>query len=62
MKVKTLLDIINEEGTIFRDKEVFTIEYIPESYIFRDHQLKKMAVHCRHLKKDKCFSVFEEIV
>lgn len=52
MKTKTLLDIINEEGTIFRDKEVFSIEYIPESYIFRDHQLKKMAVHCRHLKKD----------
>lgn len=52
MKAKTLMDIINEEGTIFRDKDVFTIEYIPESYKFRDHQLKKMAVHSRHLKQN----------
>ena len=52
MKVKTLLDIINEEGTIFRDKDVFTIEYMPENYKFRDHQLKKMAVHSRELKRD----------
>jgi cell division control protein 6 len=52
MKAKTLLDIINEEGTIFRDKEVFTIEFIPENYKFRDHQLKKMAMHSRELKRD----------
>ena len=52
MQTKTLLDIINEEGTIFRDKEVFTIEFIPENYKFRDHQLKKMAMHSRELKRD----------
>lgn len=52
MRAKTLLDIISEEGTIFRDKEVFTIEFIPENYKFRDHQLKKMAIHSRHLKQN----------
>lgn len=50
MKSKTLLDIINEEGTIFRDKEVFSIEHVPEIYQFRDPQLQKMALHSQRLK------------
>lgn len=50
MKAKTLLDIINDENTIFRDKEVFSIEYVPELYQFRNAQLQKMALHSQRLK------------
>ena len=46
MTIQTrIIDIINESGTIFKDKEVFTTEYLPEQYYFRDNQLRAMASH-----------------
>ncbi|AGN16284.1 MULTISPECIES: AAA family ATPase [Methanobrevibacter] len=50
IRQKTIFDVIEEEGTIFKDKSVFTTEYIPEIYQYRDHQLDSMAFHSRKVK------------
>lgn len=51
MEQKTLINIIEEEGTIFKEKEVFELDYVPEIYQFRDFQLKKMAIYSKGVKK-----------
>ncbi|KZX15524.1 AAA family ATPase [Methanobrevibacter curvatus] len=48
---KTLYDIIEENGTIFKEKKVFTTDYIPESYKYRDMQLKKMAILSKGIRE-----------
>jgi len=50
---KTILEIIEEEGTIFQNREVFSLDYIPENYKFRDVQLKRMAVYSKDIKEGK---------
>ena len=50
IRQKTIFDVIEDEGTIFKDKSVFTTEYIPEIYQYRDHQLDSMAFHSRKVK------------
>ena len=46
MKIEEQLTrIISETGTIFQDKEVFTPDYHPPTYRFRDKQLQTMASH-----------------
>lgn len=50
---KTFFDIIEEEGRIFKNKEVFSLEYIPEEYEFRTGQLEAMSFYSRKLRKDK---------
>lgn len=46
MKIEDkLVKILNETGTIFKDKEVFTLDYQPPSIRFRDKQLQTMASH-----------------
>jgi cell division control protein 6 len=46
-----LYDIIEENGTIFNDKNVFTTDYIPEIYKYRDMQLKKMAILSKGIRE-----------
>ncbi len=50
MKQKTLIDIIDEERTLFKEKEVFELDYVPKTYKFRDLQFKKMAIYSKGLK------------
>lgn len=45
-----LKNIIEEEGTIFLDDEIFTLEYVPEEYEHRTNQLKSMAIHSKNIK------------
>lgn len=42
-------DIINEEGTLFKNSEVFTLEYLPEIIRFRDKQLQAMTTYSKSL-------------
>jgi cell division control protein 6 len=44
-----LEEIISENGTIFRNREVFAMEYLPELYKYRDKQLEKMAFFSRNI-------------
>ncbi|WP_295721672.1 AAA family ATPase [uncultured Methanobrevibacter sp.] len=53
MKQKTIFDVIEEEGTIFKKREVFTTEYVPEFYQYRDHQLDSMAFHSRRIEHNR---------
>lgn len=50
---KDLLSIIEEEGTIFLNRDVFNTDYIPEIYPFRDEQLNQMAYNSRDLVNGK---------
>lgn len=50
---KTLFDIIEEEGTIFKNRDVFNIDYVPEIYKFRDYQLESMIAYSKKLKFNK---------
>lgn len=51
MNQKTLTDIIEEKGSIFKDKKVFDLDYIPEIHEYRDNELKKMAIFSKGIKK-----------
>ena len=53
MKQKTIFDLIEEEGSIFKNREVFTTEYIPEFYQYRNHQLDTMAFHSRRVEHNR---------
>lgn len=50
---KTLLDIIEEEGSIFKNRDVFNLEYIPEEFEFRDYQLNTMILYSKNIKHNK---------
>ncbi|MCL2115409.1 MAG: AAA family ATPase [Methanobrevibacter sp.] len=45
----TFDDIVCEYGSIFKNREVFTMDYLPESYKYRDSQLTKMAVYSKEV-------------
>lgn len=47
MNQKTIWDSIEETQTIFREKEVFTIEYIPETVNYRRSQIDKMLYNLK---------------
>lgn len=49
--MQSLKNIIEEEGTIFQDNEIFTLEYVPDEYEYRDSQLKTMAIHSTSIKR-----------
>ena len=42
-------EIIRENGSIFKNREVFTMEYLPEVYKYRDKQLEKMAYFSKNI-------------
>lgn len=50
---KDLKSIIEEEGTIFLNRDVFNLDYIPDVYPFRDEQLKEMASNSKDLIYNK---------
>lgn len=50
MDKQTFDDIIDETGTIFRDIDVFSSNYLPDIYKYRDKQLYEMIGYCRRLK------------
>ncbi|MCL2156909.1 MAG: AAA family ATPase [Methanobrevibacter sp.] len=43
MSQKNFFDIIDEEGTIFQNKEVFNYTYTPEVVKYRDKQMEQIA-------------------
>ena len=45
-----LFDIIEEEGTIFKNRDVFDLEYIPDDFEFRDSQLNTMILNSKKIK------------
>lgn len=42
-------DIVREYGSIFKKREVFTMDYLPEVYKYRDSQLTKMAIYSKEV-------------
>ena len=50
-KQKTLFDIIEEESSIFRDRDVFQTNYTPETLKYRTPQLETMAFYSRKVKR-----------
>ena len=48
---KTLFDIIEEESTIFRDREVFQNNYMPEILKYRTQQIETMVFYSRKIKR-----------
>lgn len=50
---KTIFDIIEEEGTIFKNRDVFDLEYIPDDFEFRDSQLNTMILNSKKIKYGK---------
>lgn len=50
MGQNSILDIIEETGTIFKQKEVFQHDYLPENFKYRDMELEQMAIASRGLK------------
>ncbi|MBF4468366.1 MAG: AAA family ATPase [Methanobrevibacter arboriphilus] len=44
--------VIQQEGTLFKQPEVFTLEYLPEILRFREKQLRAMINHSRTLNND----------
>ena len=53
MKTKELMNIIrNEHSPVFKSREVFEMEYIPDIYNYRDEQLTKMATFCSSIPYD----------
>ena len=49
---KTEFEEMLENRTIFKNRDVFTIEYLPEVYKYRDQQLKKMASFSRRIEEN----------
>jgi cell division control protein 6 len=49
MNQLTFDDIVCEYGSIFKNREVFTMEYTPDIYKYRDSQLIKMAVYSKEV-------------
>jgi len=49
--MQSLESIVEEEGTIFSDNEIFTLEYVPDEYEYRDSQLQTMATHSSSIKR-----------
>ena len=48
--VENIFDaVIQQEGTLFKQPEVFTFEYLPEILRFRDKQIRAMINHSRAL-------------
>jgi cell division control protein 6 len=47
----TFDDIVCEYGSIFKNREVFTMDYLPEVYKYRDSQLTKMAIYSKEVDK-----------
>lgn len=47
MSQKTIWDSIEETQTIFKEKEVFTIEYIPETVKYRNTQVEKILYNLK---------------
>ncbi|MCL2115873.1 MAG: AAA family ATPase [Methanobrevibacter sp.] len=43
MPLEDFFDIIDEEGTIFQNKEIFEYTYTPEVLRYRDNQMKQLA-------------------
>jgi len=49
MNQLTFDDIVCEYGSIFKDREVFSMDYLPEVYKYRDSQLTKMAIYSKEV-------------
>lgn len=49
MSKQSILDLIEETGTIFKEKEVFKYDYLPENFKYRDKELEQMAIASRGL-------------
>jgi len=47
MKQKTIWDSIEQTQTIFKEKEVFTIEFIPETVKHRTMQIDKILYNLK---------------
>lgn len=48
--VENIFDaVIQQEGTLFKQPEVFTLEYLPEILRFREKQLRAMINHSKQL-------------
>ena len=47
-----ILNIINEQGTIFKNKCVFEMSYVPEIWKFREQEYNLMATYCRSLSEN----------
>ena len=43
-------EVIQQEGTLFKQADVFTLEYLPEILRFRDKQIQAMINHSKQLK------------
>ncbi|WP_409200743.1 AAA family ATPase [Methanobrevibacter sp. DSM 116169] len=49
---KNLFNNFKEDSIIFKNKEVFTVNYIPEIYKYRNHQLEAMAFYSKRVEQD----------
>lgn len=49
---REILNIINEQGTIFKNKCVFQMGYVPEIWKFREREFGLMATYCRSLTEN----------
>ncbi|MCL2115070.1 MAG: AAA family ATPase [Methanobrevibacter sp.] len=49
MNQTTFDDIVREYGSIFKNREIFTMEYIPDIYKYLDSQLTKMAIYSKEV-------------
>jgi len=47
MTQKTIWDSIEETQTIFIEKDVFTVEYIPETFKYRSEQIKRITFNLK---------------
>jgi cell division control protein 6 len=50
---KDLKRFIEEEGTIFLNSDVFNLDYVPDTYPFRDEQLNQMASYSKDITHGK---------
>lgn len=51
MKTKDLVSILqNNESPVFRNRDVFEMDYVPDIYKYRDEQLTKMAMYSNSIK------------
>lgn len=53
MRQTDIWDSINETQTIFKEREVFSIEYFPDILKHRDQQLEIMTANCKEELDDK---------
>jgi len=44
-------EVMGETRAIFKNREVFTMDYLPEIYKYRDQQLKKMVAFSKNIKE-----------